>query len=289
MLQVSNIRVRGFTLGALDVYWDITPGYEDVGDYTFTLLRSEAEFGPYLPVTAPFRNAFQVRDNSVPNWHAFYNRIYYRVLVTHRTTAETATYPELGGASLGAKPDLIALEMARLNNLRLKEFSGRALWVYPRRRSGQHCTVCFDRVRQRRLRADCQVCWGTSWVGGYNAPVLTYGQVVTPAQSNTPVTLLLLGNYPDVDEGDLVVEAENVRWRVGPDVQKVSKGRAMIRQQATIVGVPIGDIEYLVPLNLTADEMRDSLGGPERNYTNPQTLTSNKLGAALSGLYGKRP
>lgn len=298
MLEVTNIRVRSFDVGYLDIYWDLAPCYEDVLDYEFVVQTSEAEFGPYYDLTPGMVDRYHVRDNTVRGQHSFYHQRYYRVMVRKRADPSQAqVYPELGGAKLGAPPDLYALEMARINNLKLQEFMGRKIWVFPRKQSGQRCGVCFDPVMNRKTRASCQVCFDTTWVGGFHQPVQVYGMIVTPNESTTQTnfarvqnenTTLLLGNYPELSDGDVVVEAENVRWRVGNELQKIHKARALIRQQVPIHRIPSSDIEYSLPIKLSADEVRDLVASPHRNYTNPHNLESVSLTEALNSVFGPK-
>jgi len=296
LLSVTNIRVRSFDLGYLDIYWDIEPSFEDITNYEFVVEKSDNEFGPYHDLTVPFVNLFHVRDSTVRGQKNYYNKIYYRIRVEKRGGSEQSTFPEVGGAKLAAMPDLTALEMARLNNLKLKEFSGRKVWIFPKKKSGQRCKLCYDEVAQRRVRSNCATCYDTSWVGGYNSPVQSYGMIVSPNEQTIHAnfgdvqnenTTMLLGNYPEISEGDLIIEAENIRWRVASSIAKVKKSRALIRQQAAIHRVPTGDIEYKIPLNLTTDQVRDLIASPERNYTNPQTLESSKLSNAMNNVFGK--
>lgn len=298
MLHVTNIRIRSFDLGYLDVYWDIEPSYEDISDYEFVVEKSDNEFGPYFDLTVPIVDRYHVRDNTVKGVKDFYNKIYYRIRVQKRGTSEQAVFPEVGGVKLAALPDLAALEMARLNNLKLKEFSGRKIWIYPKKRSGGRCSLCFDKVAQRRVRSGCSSCYDTSWVGGYHAPIQTYGMIVSPNEQTIHAnfgdvqsenTTLLLGNYPELSEGDLIIEAENIRWRVASTLSKVKKSRALVRQQVAIHRIPTSDIEYKIPLNLSDEEIRDLIASPERNYTNPQTVESAKLTNVLNNVFGKGP
>lgn len=304
MLDVVDLRVKSFDLSFLDIYWDAGSTFEDPADYQFVVESSDKEFGPYYALSAPLVDKYHFRDTTVRGQHSFYHERWYRVRVQYRVVAKQTDgdgnstdvlSPNTGGGvKLSAKPDLIALEMARLNRLRLKEHSGRMVWVYPRKRSGQRCITCFDTVTQRKLRGDCPVCFGTGWVGGYHAPVVTYAKIVTPDESTATTafgvveaanTTAFLGNYPSISTGDLVIEAENVRWRVGDRITKVSKGRAVIRQQFPVHGIPRGDVEFTVPLNLTPDQVKDLVASPARNYTNPQTLSGVSLGGALKGIF----
>jgi len=296
VIKVVNARLRAFNIGYLDLYWDVAPCYEDLGNYEFTIQRAEAEFGPYTDITPAFRDQYHFRDSSIKGYHSFFNRIFYRIKVKNRQTGDEVLFPETGGVRLEGKPDLAALEMARLNNIRLREFSGRVIWVFPKKHYGQRCSVCFDRVTNRTIKSDCPSCYSTAFVGGYHTPIQTYGNMSSNTEATTkmPVvvenvdTYLLLGNYPELDEGDLVIDAENRRWRVGQGVNKVRKANALIRQQAQVHLIPRSDIEYKLPLNLTESEIKNLLAAPARNYTNPQTLSSANLDRALTNIFGDR-
>ena len=296
MIKVASVRVRSFDLSYLDIYWDIAPCYEDLNDYEYKVLRSNNEFGPYQEITPAFRNQTHVRDNTVRGRHSMFSRVYYRVQAKHRTTGETQVFPEIGGAKLAAAPDLAALEMARLNNLRLKEFSGRKVWIFPKRKTGQRCSVCFDRVTQRKLKSNCSACYDTGWHGGFYAPVETYGAITTPDEATqhtemgnmeTQDTSMELGNYPELSEGDVVVEAENIRWRVGSNIAKTCKARAMVKQRAALHRMPVSDIEYLLPLNMSSTEIMGLTATPHKHYTNPQNLSAVDLTTALQNTFGK--
>ena len=283
MITVKDIRVRSFDIDYLDVYWSVDTN-EDLQKYAFIVQKAYNQFGPFNDITGQIRDRFHLRDNTVTGQHSFYTKIYYRIKVVVRDPNDSTEYlfPDNGaGVCLAAEPDLAALEMARINRLKLQEFSGRKLWIYPKRTFGQRCG-CFDPVTSRKLRSSCTTCYDTGWVGGYEAPVETYGLVVTPNEqvAHTPIgnaevenTTILLPNYPEIAQGWIIVEAENIRWRVGDTVTKVRKARSLIRQQAQIHRVPKGDVEYSLPLNISSPE--NLVASPSRNYTNPQTLDSN--------------
>lgn len=281
MLQIRSIKVRSFDLAYLDVFWEIEPSYEDAANYEFELQRSEAQFGPFDPVVSGVVDSYHVRDHTVRGRHDLYWSLFYRIQVKDRRSAETRTFPEDGsGVRLDAAPDLMALEMARQENLKLREFKGRQVWIYPRRRSGQRCSVCFDHVQQRRVRSNCPTCYNTGFVGGFHTPVIAYMQIVSPTERTLPTqhgkvaveaTQFLLGNYPLLHSGDMVIEGENIRWKVGDDLVVVRKGRSPIRQQGILSRVLPDDVWQRVPVAVTDDELAVLETSPERNFTNPQT------------------
>jgi hypothetical protein len=285
VLNVNNIRVVSFDVDHLDIFWDIEPTYEDVCNYSFVIEKSYSQFGPYFDLTKEFRNKFMVRDNTLRSQHSFYGRTYYRVRVRNILTGDTTVFPNSGGgASQSAPPDLIALEIARIERLKLKEFKGRKVWLFPRKRFGQRCS-CYDQVTKRKLRSGCVTCFDTGWVGGYDSPLETYAQVQDPPELNVKTQLFegavenakgLFSNFPDLAEGWVLVEHENVRWRIGSSIDKINKARSTVRQIADLHRIPEGDIEYSLPMNLESAE--DILATPIRNYYNPQSLeTAHKF------------
>ena len=279
MLKVTNIQVQSFSIDYLDLFWEVETVFEDICNYTFVVEKSAAEFGPYYDLTGEFRNKFRLRDNTVKGQHSFYSRLYYRIRVRNTQTDETATYPTTGaGVCQGAPPDLAALEIARLETLKLKEHKGRMVWVFPRKGCGQRCS-CYDNVTRKRTRSMCPTCFDTGWVGGYDSPIQTYAQIQDPSETNVKHNLVetevengvgLFGNYPDLAEGWVVVEQENVRWRIGSKIDKVAKARATVRQVAQLHRIYRGDIEYSLPMNI--DEPEKLIATPFRNYLNPSDL-----------------
>ena len=79
---------------------------------------------------------------------------------------------------------------------------------------------------------------------------------------------------------------ENVRWLIGPGLNKVSKGRACVRQEGILSLANKGSMEYAVPVNLSVDEVGDLLASPERNYTNPHNQSAVGVRTALDDIFG---
>ena len=296
MIEITNIKVSSLDADYLDVFFDVVPTYEDISSYSFVVERSDAEYGPFSDLTGPFRDKYHVRDTTIKN-RSMFTKVYYRVRVTKLDDSTTALYPKGGnGICLGAPADLIALEIARNHRFKLKTHAGRVLWLFPRKRTGQHCS-CFDTVMQRTLRSGCRTCFGTSWVGGYQTPVQIYGQISDSLETTQKSyigeitvdnAMASLPNFPEVFPGDVLIEKENSRWRIGNDagsLKKTHHGRALVKQEAPIHRIPTSDIEYSLPLNLENAENFNA--SPARNFTNPQNLDSDKtLDSALGFFMG---
>lgn len=289
MLKIQNIRVRTFDVNYLDVYWDIEPTSEDILDYQFTVLRSDNQFGPFETLVGPFRSAQHVRDNTVRKHLGHFSHLWYRIQVEHIESATTMTYPEDGyGVNLSAEPDLVALEMARISRHILKESNGRLLWIFHKKKHGSRCS-CYDTATQRKLRSNCPTCFDTTWVGGYDAPTKVWGRLTTGAEATVrskfgPIdddtAVLTLPNYPEIFEGSVVVESENVRWRVGNAIQKIEKSRSVVKQVAQLTRIESQDIAYSIPVN--ESNLSTLVANPARNMTNPRNLEQvGSVGSAL--------
>ena len=279
MLTCKNIRVRSFDLDYIDLYWEISPTTEDIFDYDFYVEKSDHEFSGYFHLVGPFQDAYRFRDSTVRGQSSLFRNWYYRIRVVDRASSEEAYYPEQGGVTLRAMPDLYALEMARDTRLRLQEFEGRKVWVFPIRTFGQICSVCVDLITQRKKRADCPVCFDTKWVGGFHQPIETYMRILSPPEATSMADLQevqnvngsgSLSNYPEIHPRWIVVELENRRWRIGEGVKKVEKARALVRQDFPLHQIVRGDIEFALPVNLTSPEEEGA--SPPRKYTNAQDI-----------------
>jgi hypothetical protein len=69
---------------------------------------------------------------------------------------------------------------------------------------------------------------------------------------------------------DILVESENIRWRVVA-VNQTEHGRAPIHLELQVHMIPKSDIEYAYEIPLK-EALRDLYLSPARNFTNPQTL-----------------
>ena len=293
MLSVKNIQVRSFDLNYLDLFWEVDPTFEDILNFEFVVEKSTSQMGPFYDLTKPFRNKFHLRDTTIKTNGSFYSNTYYRIRVKDLTTSETCIYPENGiGVKLGAKPDLVALEMARMTRLKLKEFVGRKVWLFGKRSGGQRCN-CYDPVTKRKLRSKCITCFDTGYVGGFDAPIEAYVQIVSNSEATNHASMTetevengtaILSNYPEVSEGWVIVEGENSRWRVGSVIRKIKKNRALVKQVLQVHRIPMGDIEYSLPIKVT--DLQDLILAPERNLTNPQSLDSSGILDSALGAYG---
>lgn len=295
MIKVTKFVARSFDLDHLDLYWEIKDfdnGTDVITAYEFYILRSESPEGPFDTLAGPFEDQYSYRDAGVNLLHKW-RRLFYKLKVVHKPTGDVTLF---GAAANLADPDLIALEIQRQEDVLLRQFIGRRCWLFPVRTFGAKC-FCFDLTTGRRTRSNCPTCFDSGYLNGYLTPIETYIQFDPNPESpsNTSImgeqdpknTSARLIAFPPVKPKDIIVEAENKRWRV-VTVNKTERLRSVVHQELTLHRIPVGDIEYKLPINLS--DLENQQFAEERNFTNPQhTDDHGEEPDDLLAVYGHRP
>jgi len=280
-LAFKNLLVRSFSLDFLEVTWEIADTMSDPHDFQLDVFRSESPMGPWDQVAGPFEDKYRFVDNRV-NLLNRYRQIYYQVRSTEK--ADTDNVVSSDAFTFHAEPDLIAKEIQRLERLVWEEFAGRRCFIWPVRTFGQRCGNCFDgpdkgkgHTNQRR-RSHCITCYDTGFVRGYMDPIEVFMQIdpstktvqaLPIAERQQSDTSARLPNFPLVKPRDIIVEAENRRWRV-VRVTPTERLRSVVHQELTLHEIAKGDIEFQLPTRV--GDLRDFEPSPGRNFTNPQNL-----------------
>ena len=289
-IKVRNLRVRSLNINNQEVVWETESSSEDILDYTFQVLRSEAPAGPFEPVSPPMEDRYLFVDNRI-RVHNKWRQWHYVIRITHKSSGDQKDF---GPVSHSADPDLIAEELRKHFNLLMREFTGRRCWVLPVRTFGQRCS-CFNNTLKAKTRSGCRLCFDTGFVRGYHTPVESFIQFDPSPKANQQTnigemqqqnTTARMGYFPPIKPKDVIIEPENRRWRA-TQISSTQRLRVVVHQELQLHEVPKSDMEYLIDLNLgtgevkTAQgtvvkpiEMRDLWLAGSRNYTNPHTLES---------------
>lgn len=277
VLPVEQLKVRSLDVDRLEVTWEVSDTQEDALDYTFEILRSESPEGPFDPITAPFEDRYLFVDSRIPAGDKF-RLIWYKLRVTHKASS---TVREHGPIAQEPEPDLIAGYIRRAEMTLFTQAIGRQCWLFKRRTFGPRCPSCWDKTLHKRTRGNCLDCYSTGFLRGYLDPIEVWVQIdpETKAQENQSqqisqqvTTTARMGFYPIVTPGDLLVEAENKRWRI-VRVAQSQRLRATIKQEMSLGQVNNTDVEYRLPINLTR-ALRDIQPSPSRMFTNPSDMNS---------------
>ena len=290
MLKVSQFYARSFDLDHLDVFWEIEDFVGNVRQFDFYLRRSESGYGPWELLAGPFKDQYYFRDISTALLHKW-RTLYYQLEVKDLVSGESAFF---GPTAQLAEPDLIALEIMRQEDVLFREHVGRRNWLFPVRTFGARCT-CFDRVSGRRTKANCLNCYDTGYLGGFLSPIECFVQVdpnanspsnTTYGEQQVNTTSARLISFPPVKPKDILVEAENKRWRV-TTVATTQRLRAVVHQELTLHEIPRGDVEYKLPINI--GDLTALSPSAERNFTNPQHVDAASDLQHIMAVYGYQP
>lgn len=288
-LVLRNLKVRSLDVESKELTWEIGDSQAEPLDYTFEVLRSESPGGPFEVISPPFTDRYifvdrrlQAGDKYVTYW--------YKLKATKKVSGESF---ESELASQTPEPDLIAQYIRRMEMTYFTQIVGRACWLFKRRVFGPRCTSCWNPTLGKRTVDRCLDCFGTGMLRGYHNPIEVFVQI-DPGQKTVQQvpqqiaqfvsTSARLSFYPNVSPGDVVVEAENKRWRV-QTVQQSERLRAPIKQELTLKQLEEKDIEYRLPINLEV-ALRDIQPSPVRMFENASDINStidNRHSQAIEG------
>lgn len=270
MIKIDQVRVRPLTVTSAEISWTLVPTDEPLSTARFTVLRSESPEGPYVDASGPMANVSSFVDKA--NLKAKHNTVAWRVRVDDVITGISTIYPN-GNPTEAFKfhpdfnkeeqpgdfrPDFIALEIARRNNLLLRRFTGRLLAYCGVRTQGPRCPMCFDGLKRRSNSSACKICFGTTFEGGFYTPVPVFidvnpspnvMQVANFGKIEENQTAAFMANYPLVKPNDMIVEPTNRRWRA-VQVNTVTKNRYIVQQFLQLQEIDRSDSEYLFDLSL---------------------------------------
>lgn len=275
----KKLLVCSLSLDYLEVSWQIENTTLDPLDFEWTIERSESPGGLWDPVSGPFQDRYRFVDNRVNLLHRDRN-LFYRLKSVSKSDADNVIYSSV--VNLEAEPDLIAQEIRLLEQTVWREFTGRKCWLFPARTFGQYCPNCMDAPAKgstfRKSRSGCLTCYDTGFARGYLNPLLIYPQFDPSPKSSQPLstgttqqsnTTARLGGFPPVKPTDIIVEAENRRWRVVM-VSSTERLRAPVHQELTLHEIVKGDIEFQLPVVI--ENLKELEPSPERNFSNPHNM-----------------
>ena len=247
--SLTVIRPNGRVLG---LHWSLRPHAWDPSDLRFVVFRSTGPEGPWEEVGVAEQGRYDFTDLDVVG--AGIHRSYYYIVRCASVSGKG--FSDSPVRRLEHDPDHIALEMIRKKNLFLTVRSGIAAAVLPRKSWGAKCPRCYNRERGLPEDADCPVCYGTGYSGGFLNPILV------PALFNPPRMALLaaglkyepnqiyveVSNWPLLYAHDVLVDRTmNIRYRVD-QVTPTSHRMHVVSQVALLLRVDDNDVLYDLPI-----------------------------------------
>ncbi len=276
-LPIDRLKVRSLDVDRKEFTWEVNDTQEDALDYTFQVLRSESPEGPFDPISDTFEDRYIFVDARVPSGDKF-RQLWYKLEVIHKKSRDAKVY---GPVTQEAEPSLDAQFIRRSEMTLLTQVVGRLCWLFKLRTFGPRCPSCWDNTSHKRTRANCRDCYDTGFLRGYHDPIEVWVQLDPaprtkqnhPQQIDQQVgTTARTSFYPNINPGDILVEAENKRWRI-LSVACSERLRAPIKQEMQMKQIALTDIEYRLPINLDR-ALKDIQPSPPKMFTNPTDLSS---------------
>lgn len=282
-LSIERLSVRSLDVDRKELSWEIQSGvgrYDssvDPRDFTFQIYRSESPEGPFAPISGVFEDQYLFVDSRIPSGHRF-RQLWYRIQVTHKASSDSAMS---AAVTHEAEADLVAKFIRRSEQTLFTQVIGRSCWLLKRRTFGPRCPSCWDEMAGKRSRSNCRDCFDTGFLRGYHDPIQVWVQVDPESKAeklnaqmvdHEQYTTARLTFYPNVNPKDVLVEAENVRWRV-VTVQRSERLRAPIKQELQLRRIQETDMEYGFPINLDR-ALKDIQPSPARMFTMPADVFS---------------
>lgn len=250
--------VRGITR----VWWQLEPTFNDPGPYVFQLETSDnglPDAHNWRTVGTPVTNAVYAVDTQ--------RRDVGAVLVNHyRVTLSTAagkyvSAPASCWGELSEKDWVTAREIIRKELLRHQKVStsGYLLKIL---RYGQPCSRCRELLTQEQTDADCPICFGTNYTGGYHPPAELQCWDLSPQVLNEDSDAQLRGSnreqalvnarvigFPGINYRDIWVnDKTDERWRID-DVKITASIRGVPLVYEVSMGLlPFSNVAYSIPL-----------------------------------------
>lgn len=158
------------------------------------------------------------------------------------------------------KLDWIWREAVRRNRWILNQ-GGERVQAFLRKRSGVPCG-CVNRTSSHQPQSDCEICFGTGFLGGYEGP---YTLIIAPDDAEKRINQRESGRYvehtyevwtgprPLLSQRDFIVKINGDRYSIGP--VRMPSNRGMVLQQHFNIGhLDEKDIRYKVPMDSSRRE-----------------------------------
>ena len=255
MIKVLEVAIEPqFSEGFMYVTFEIANTTENLSDYQFDILRSDASNGEFEYVGINIKN-FEFKDYSV-NLLNDALEYYYKIRITNKLTDESYDTDVEKTMTYNSEKYFSYLKI--MNKMYLEDVIANPPVKYlKKKRFGQYCE-CYDDVREKSTKQNCTKCYGTKFDGGYYPPIDIYvNYMSSPTKpenmSVTGTTIeetpmqLWTGDFPVISQGDVIVLHNGFRYRV-ISWASTDKGEKTLRQILQVQKIPYSDVIYKFPV-----------------------------------------
>lgn len=249
---------NALTKQRVQVAWVMEPAFDAPGPWTFTLERAHAASADDWRSLAETVDQPWLFDNN-PELAQHDRATFYRVRLVDGDGKVHISQPVSTQNTWGHYDWRLMKEILRKESMLQRKKTGARGVLLKRKLWGDPCTTCVDPNTSSVLNPHCPDCFGTSFVGGYHAP-LEYWLTLDPSQRMKRLqgdggvvtavfeTARALA-WPNPEGNDVWVQLDtNRRFRIGDDIAAIGRHRGVdLLLQLHLEELPQSNVVYQVP------------------------------------------
>ena len=270
-LSVTITRMLPFYPNGVFLQWSLDEAVES-GAYVATVYRSGSPAGPwelcaddlveeyhYLDALPPAPNTNPLITTEEVTQLSLSLSIYYRIRITPPSGPDNAVEAiRAVEAELTGRQRLIKRKLLRDESVLLAKYNGVPVAILKKKHWGTRCPKCYDKASKESIRSSCRTCFGTTFVDGYFAPMITLAKrATTPNQvgmtpqgkaeiATTRVTLL---DLPAVQDDDILVFLRDNRRFITKRMLPTELQTVTVHQVLEVSELPRSHVVYAVKVD----------------------------------------
>lgn len=170
----------------------------------------------------------------------------------------------------------MANEIQRREYILLSKFAGVKSFLFKRRSYGDRCPRCWDAKTEKVMDDHCEVCYGTSWNGGYFEPIPVFVQYETNPTSRLKTYQGVLESnsisswtisVPNIEPDDIIIRLGDLSLYKVVSVNATALQTKQIRQLLNLTQLSRSDVENKLLNTVQYPESSNYIG----EFTGPFT------------------
>lgn len=241
--MLLRLEIRNVDFDQTVLFWSIDQEVgEKISDFGYIASISESENGPWIELFPSPIFAYGFID-TITQRGMFDQRLYYRIkAININTGSEFYSEP----VCLDVEDDnYISDYISTQQSLMLQRYNGKPALHFARKKFGDRCPDCYDEIYQKSMKPKCKKCFGTTFIGGYYAPIKIYintnkqTKAIDKSENGVNENGELSGwtsNKSIIEPDDLIVflKKTSERYLVGP-VLPSSINDTIVRQDLSLI------------------------------------------------------
>lgn len=272
LASVAITRTTAIYPSAVFVQWDVETS--ESGTHLADVYRAGSPEGPWQLLASSLVNAYHFLDDkfNLPPADNIYDEhsglnvfslnrtVYYKVVITppSGSTNEFASPPTVIEPGLDRRTRLFKRKILRDESIAFRNLNGIQIVVLKRKHWGMRCKECYDSELREGTKEHCASCYGTTFEGGYWAPVLIRGrrtpgavqqQMTAHGDADIRSVVFYVLDYPVIDKKDILIDVRRNERYIVEMVSPTELKTVAVHQTITASHLTRGSVEYSIPVD----------------------------------------